>query len=102
MAEDKNFHNSLGRRPLAKSSTNFLRRLAVEERPAMSLNSSHVHPSRCGADFFGIHVNASVIALSGTGKKGDLHVDGGAGTCVCRVTLVSLERKLAATTGSDY
>ena len=77
MAEDRNFHNGLGRRLFAKSSTDFLSRADVEGLPAMSRNSSHVHPSRCGADFLGIPMNASVTALSGIGKNDDLQEDGG-------------------------
>jgi len=46
IAEDKNFHMGSKRMPFTKSSTNFRRRLAVNGRPTMSRNSSHVHPSR--------------------------------------------------------
>jgi hypothetical protein len=46
MAEEKNVHKGLRRRPFAKSSTNFMRRPVVEDRPVMPRNYSHVHPSR--------------------------------------------------------
>ena len=102
IADDMNFHNGSERMPFTKSSTNFLRRPDVDGRPTMSRNSSHVHPSRRGADSFGISVNAYVTTLRGIGKNVVMTVNGEAGTCVCSVTLVSLERKVAATTGSDY
>ena len=101
IAKDKNIHKGFGRSPLTKSSTNFLRRLVVEERLAASLNSFHVHPSLIGADFFSILVNAHDTAFIGMGTKGDLKAGGGACTCVCGDDLVSLAKKVAITTGSD-
>jgi hypothetical protein len=46
-------------------------------------------------------VKASVMALLGIGTKGVLKEDGGDGTCVWGVVLVSLARKVATTMGSD-
>ncbi len=46
-------------------------------------------------------VNASEMALIGIGTNGVLKDDGGIGTWLCGVFLVSLARKVAATTGSD-
>jgi hypothetical protein len=71
IAEDRNVHKGFGRSPFTKSSTNFLSKPAVEVRLAASLNSSHVHPSLIGADFFGIPVKASDTAFIGMGTKGD-------------------------------
>jgi hypothetical protein len=101
IAEDKKVHRGFGRSPLTKSSTNFRRRSAVEVLLAASLNSSQVHPSLIGADFFGMLVKASDTALIGMGTKGVTKADGGGGTCVCGSDLVSLARKVAATVGSD-
>ena len=101
IADDRNFQSGFGRSPLTNSSPKFLRRPDVDGRPAMSRISSHVHPSRCGADFFGILVNASITALREIGTNADLYVDGGAWTCWYNVDLVSLARKVAATIGSD-
>jgi len=101
IADERKVHRGFLRAPLTNSSTNFMRRLVVDGRPAMSRKSSHVHPSRWGADFFGILVNASITALKGIGTNVDLCADGGAGTCVCSVALVSLAMKVVATIGSD-
>ena len=95
-AEVRNFHKGLGRRPLTKSSTNLLRRVVVEGLFAASRSSSHFHPSRWGADFFGMPTNAVVTALMGIATKAV-----GRGTWVWGVVLVSLTIKVAATTGSD-
>jgi hypothetical protein len=101
IAKDNNIHKGFGRNPLTKSSTNFLRRLVVEVRFAASLKNYHVHPSLIGADFFGMPVNASDIDFIGMGTKDDLKADGGACTYVCGDDLVSLTKRIAATTGSD-
>ena len=101
IADDNNFHSGLGRSPFTKSSTNFLKRPAVEVRLTASLIRSHVNPSLWSADFFYMPTKASVTALFGIGTKVDLQAGGGAGTCVCIVDLVSLARKVAVTTGSD-
>ncbi len=49
----------------------------------------------------GMAVNASEMALIGIGTNGVLKEDGGIWTWLCGVCLVSLARKVAATTGSD-
>ncbi len=49
----------------------------------------------------GMPVNASEMALIGIGTNGVLKTDGGIGTWLCGLFLVSLARKVAATTGSD-
>ena len=49
----------------------------------------------------GMAVKASEMALIGIGTNGVLKEDGGIGTWLCGVFLVSLARKVAATTGSD-
>ena len=76
-----------------------MKRLVVDGSPNMSQNSPHVHSSRMGTVFFDIRVNAYVAVFGGIGTNVDLRVDGGAETCMCSVDLVSLERKVAATTG---
>ena len=101
IAEDKNIHKGFGWSPLRKSSTNFLRRLAVEVWLAASLNSSHVHSSLIGADFFGMPAKAYETAFIGMGTKSDLKAYRGDGTCVCGDDLVSLVKKVATTAGSD-
>jgi hypothetical protein len=101
IAENKNIHKGFGRNPLTKSPTQFLRRWVVEVRLAASLNSSHVHPSLIGVDFFGMPVNAANTTFIGMGTKGDLKADGGDGTSVCGDDLVSLAKKVEVAVGSD-
>ncbi len=64
-AEARYAHRFSGRASLEKSSANCLRSAVDEGVCAASRSSSHVHPSRCAADFLGIPEKASVIAFKG-------------------------------------
>ncbi len=70
----------LGSVPFTNNSTNFRSRAAVDGRSAASRNSSQVQPSLRGADFLGMAVNASEMALIRIGTNGVLKEDGGIGT----------------------
>ena len=91
---------SCGKAPFEKRSATFRRSEAVDGVCAASRRSSHVHPSRCAADFFGIPAKAYVTAF------GEMQIAGGftLGTCtwmcVCLDVSVSFARTLPAISGS--
>ena len=80
IAEDKNFYRALESLTLTSNATNFRSRAAIEGRFIASRNNFHVHPSRWDADFFGMPVNVSVMALIGIGTNAVLTEEGGGGT----------------------
>ena len=64
------------------------------------MRSSHVHPSRCAADFLGIPEKASVTAFKGMQFMGGLTLGTRASMWECLASKVSFARNLAATAGS--
>jgi hypothetical protein len=79
IAADNYFHKGLGSSPLNNIATNLLSRAAMDDRLAMSLDNSHVHPSRWGGDFFYMPVTAFITAFTGFGMKADSRAKGGGG-----------------------